>query len=467
MTRRRRTRPFPLAGIALEELVCAALFAFFAMQGSIPGIAPPQALEMTGSAATGLNTVGGIAVQGLANTVIVALLLRRPRLLLRHIARLPWLALPGALGVLAIASSAWSIDPVLTLRRSVPFALAGLFGVYFAVRFPPARQFAILRLATIALALGTIAIVIGAPAIGLDHTPGHATDWQGVFTQKNACGRIMVLASAVILFGDARSLLRVRRLLALGLFFFVLIMSGSRGAWLIEGALLALWMLLIVARHAGARARLVVAVATPLAAAGIGAALVFGFPHLAIFLGRDATLTGRTAIWTQVARFIAQRPLLGYGYAAFWRGMAGPSFQIAAAVHFIVAHAHNGFLEIALELGAAGLLLFLLSWLRAWQQLWPLWRRGQTGLIGWPSAILVLIALYDLDENTLLIYNGLFWILYVAALASVESFSGDRHHAARDRRRANMIASSSRSPSAAAAAIGGHAFPQTIAQEVP
>jgi O-antigen ligase len=108
--------------------------------------------------------------------------------------------------------------------------------------------------------------------------------------------------------------------------------------------------------------------------------------------------------------------------------MQGPSFQVAAAVHFIVAHAHNGFLEIALELGAAGLLLFVLSWLRGWGRLWPLWQRGEIDRIAWPLAILVLIALYDLDENTLLIYNGLFWILYVAALTSIELAAGDLHH---------------------------------------
>jgi O-antigen ligase len=108
--------------------------------------------------------------------------------------------------------------------------------------------------------------------------------------------------------------------------------------------------------------------------------------------------------------------------------MQGPSLQVAAAVHFIVAHAHNGFLEMALELGAAGLLLFVLSWLRGWGALWPLWQRGAIDRIAWPLAILVLIALYDLDENTLLIYNGLFWILYVAALTGIELASSDQHH---------------------------------------
>ena len=398
-----------------EDLACAALFAFFAMQGSIPGIAPAQALEMTASAPNGLITVGGIASQAIAYTLILALILRRPRLVLRQTSLVPW---AGFLAILAVVSTAWSLDPLLTLRRSLPFALAGLFGLWFAARFTRSRQLAILRLAMIALALATIAIVVLSPSIGLDHSPGHAADWQGVFTQKNACGRIMVLATAVVLFGER---ITASRLAAFVLFLFVLIMSGSRAAWMIEGALVLLWLVLTIARRAGPRFRLVMAVTAPFACVALGTAMVLGFHRLALLLSRDPTLSGRTAIWTHVGRFIVQHPLLGYGYDAFWRGATGPSLQIDAAVHFFVVHAHNGFLEIALELGAAGLALFVLSWLRAFRRLWPLWRRGEIDRIAWPLAIVILIALYDLDENTLLLYNGLFWILYVAALAAIES----------------------------------------------
>jgi exopolysaccharide production protein ExoQ len=261
-----RTRLMPL-----EDLACIALFCFFAMQGAIPFIAPAQSLEMTASAPSALTTTGGILSQAIANTVILALILRRPRFLLRQIAAVPWLLLPALIAILAIASAAWSLDPVLTLRRAVPFALAGLFGLWFAARYTPARQLAILRLAMIALALATIALVLLDPSLALDHSPGHTADWQGVFTQKNACGRIMVLATAVILCGSRRSLLRPSRLATLALFVFVLIMSGSRGAWMIEASLLLLWLLLAIAHRAGQRIRLVLAVAAPLASIALGA----------------------------------------------------------------------------------------------------------------------------------------------------------------------------------------------------
>lgn len=406
----------------LEDLACAVLFAFFAMQGSIPGLAPAQALEMTGTAPSRFTTVSGIASQAIANGVILVLLLRRPRLVLRRVAAVPWLAL---LAVLTIASSAWSLDPVLTLRRSIPFALAGLFGIYFAARFSPLRQVAILRFTMTMLAVATVAVVLLVPAIGLDHSPGHGGDWQGVFTQKNACGRMMVLATAVVLFGG-----RLRRgsAASLALFVFVLIMSGSRGAWIIEGALLLLWMGVWIGRRSSARVRMVLAVAAPVAVLGVAGLGVVMAARAAPLFGRDLTMSGRTAIWGQVVQSIARHPLLGYGYEAFWRGMQGPSLQISAAVHFVVVHAHNGFLEIALELGAGGVLLILLAGLRALRQLWPVWIHGSVERIAFPVAVLFLVVLYDLDENTLLLYNGLFWILCVGALVTLDRAVRDLHH---------------------------------------
>jgi O-antigen ligase len=220
------------------------------------------------------------------------------------------------------------------------------------------------------------------------------------------------------------------RAASVALFLFILAKSGSRGAWIVEAAVLLLWTFIAVARHSGARVRLILGVTGPVLAVVFASSGILLYPRIAPILGRDATLSGRTAIWHQVLDCIALRPWLGYGYGAFWRGMRGPSLQISAAVHFMVVHAHNGFLEIALELGVAGLALFLIGWVRAWMQLWPAWQRGEMDRVAWPLAVLILIVLYDIDENTLLIYNGLFWILYVAASASASRIARDWHHTA-------------------------------------
>jgi exopolysaccharide production protein ExoQ len=400
--------------VTLEDLSCAAILGFFAVQGAIPFIAPNQALESTRAAASGLIFYGGILSQFIVYGGIAFLLLCHAPRIFRWFGAMQWAA---ALAVLVIASTIWSQFPLLTMRRSLPFALAGLFGLYLAVRFPVRRQLLILWMAMAALALGTAVMAICFPKLGLDASAGHHLDWQGVFTQKNACGRMMVLATAVVLAEWRISPLKITSLLA---FLVVMVMSGSRGAWVIEAVVLALYALLAVARCLESRSRVVLFLAASCLAAVLAGIVWYYLPVLLSMLGRNATLTGRTEIWKQVWRFIMERPALGWGYAAFWRGIEGQSFEVVAAVRFIVFHAHNGFLEIWLELGLPGLVFFALSYLRAWRKLWPVLRSGDINRGMWMVFVLVLIALYDLDENTLLIYNGLFWVLYVAVLANIE-----------------------------------------------
>jgi exopolysaccharide production protein ExoQ len=400
--------------LSIENCVCATILAFFAVQGAVPFIAPNQALEASNAAASGLTYWGGIISQILVYGAIGFFICLDFRRVVQWLCAMRWTA---GIACFGIASSIWSQFPLFTLRRSLPFALAGLFGLCVAVRYPVRRQLLILWLAMVALAAGTIILALFFPRVGLDASAGHFTDWQGMFTSKNGCGRIMVLATAVALCqrkGWAYTIF------SLALFVPIVGMSGSRGAWLIEALVLASYLALLACKGMDSRSRVLLLVFGSLAIVAVTVAVASNYAAVAAFVGRDATLTGRTVIWRHVWPFIMERPLLGWGYAAFWRGTQGEAFRVVAAMRFIIFHAHNGFLEIWLEMGAVGLFLVVGSYLRAWRKLWPHLRRGQVNRVMWMVFVLVLIGLYDLDENTLLIYNGLFWVLYVATLVNIE-----------------------------------------------
>jgi exopolysaccharide production protein ExoQ len=98
----------------------------------------------------------------------------------------------------------------------------------------------------------------------------------------------------------------------------------------------------------------------------IGAVIIFGTvtvfaggATVAAFtstLGRDVTLTGRTEIWAALIPYLIQNPILGGGFGGFWI----PTIQQEVRI----GEAHNGYLDVLLELGFFGLLLvsmFLLS----------------------------------------------------------------------------------------------------------
>jgi exopolysaccharide production protein ExoQ len=72
-------------------------------------------------------------------------------------------------------------------------------------------------------------------------------------------------------------------------------------------------------------------------------------------LNRDATLTGRSDIWASLVPFALNRPVLGHGFGGFWT-----SEMRAIAM----SNAHNGYLDVILNLGFAGLVfvsIFLIS----------------------------------------------------------------------------------------------------------
>jgi O-antigen ligase len=421
-----------LLQIGVEEVLCVCLLAFFAMQGAIPGIAPNQANEMTNTPATGLMKMVGVGSQVFINGAICILTLTHFRRMCRFAFALQWTA---ALAGFAICSAFWSQDAATTARRSIPFALATLFGLYIASRFHIRRQLLLLMWTMVLVAFASVSLAVFFPSIGLEASTGHFGNWQGVFTQKNACGRAMVFATAALL--SLRGAL-VGRLACFCLFLFVLVMSGSRGAWMIEAAVLICYLLLRGIERFRPSSRTLLLFGSILLSVITALAAVLYFPLIAELVGRDSTLTGRTAIWQQVFGAIMKHPILGYGFAAFWQGMKGESYNVILALRFVIFHAHNGFLEIWLELGAVGLALFSMSYMRAWRQLWSILCSERMSSAYWMVFVLLLVVAYDMDENTLITFNGLFWVLYVSVIANIEIMALERKSEQRRLQKANV-----------------------------
>lgn len=67
-------------------------------------------------------------------------------------------------------------------------------------------------------------------------------------------------------------------------------------------------------------------------------------------MGRNATLTGRTDVWASLLPVFKQKPILGAGFGSFWTA--------GSRVFFDIPDAHSGYLDVLLELGIVGMLLF-------------------------------------------------------------------------------------------------------------
>jgi exopolysaccharide production protein ExoQ len=140
-------------------------------------------------------------------------------------------------------------------------------------------------------------------------------------------------------------------------------------------------------------------------------------PNLSAFfalLGKKSDLTGRTELWTQVITAIGRHPWHGYGVYSFWLGLYGPSAPVIEAVGWDVPHAHNGILDLLLDVGAIGLVLFVIAYLAGVLGSIQIYRQSQSQKDLWPLMVLIVFAAANLTESSI-IHQSLFWTLFMSA----------------------------------------------------
>ena len=87
-------------------------------------------------------------------------------------------------------------------------------------------------------------------------------------------------------------------------------------------------------------------------------------------MGRDITQTGRTEIWeVAMTQLMQKSPILGFGRGTFWAPNSAFARAAGAAVghQYIPPTAHNGYLDLALEIGFLGLVIFLIGFFTAYK----------------------------------------------------------------------------------------------------
>jgi exopolysaccharide production protein ExoQ len=90
-----------------------------------------------------------------------------------------------------------------------------------------------------------------------------------------------------------------------------------------------------------------------------GAAAALSSEKVLAALGKSPDLTGRLDIWSAVVRLIEQRPVVGWGWISYWHPWVAPFQNLAERRGVIYLQAHNAFLDVTLQLGVIGLVIFL------------------------------------------------------------------------------------------------------------
>ena len=144
-------------------------------------------------------------------------------------------------------------------------------------------------------------------------------------------------------------------------------------------------------------------------------------------LGKDGTLSGRTAIWAAGRVVQEQHPLLGTGLSGFWQ----PDNGAAQSINYYdfkpygtVLTFHNSYMEVRVHLGYVGWALYVGTWVWQWQRAIRNWMVSHDLEA---SALLMLLLLVFITTFTESTPWGVFNTpVNIMLLASTAAFSASR-----------------------------------------
>ena len=263
------------------------------------------------------------------------------------------LLLPGY----CLLTALWSQYPDNTLRYGLQLMFTLVVAVVITGRISTTT---LMRGLFVVYAIGVVASVV------LGRNGGAA--WLGIFGSKNAFAAhiavFALIAVAMVADRGAHPLLRMAALGGALISGPLLVLAQSAGAILMVVPCIAVIILVLSTGRLSPQQKLFLAIFVALVLAALALVVVTtGDALLADVLegsGKDPTLTGRTDLWATGLGFIAERPLQGLGYRAFWVSGFAPAEELWAM--FLVPSGagfnfHNTYISNAVEIGLIGLLL--------------------------------------------------------------------------------------------------------------
>ncbi len=316
-----------------------------------------------------------------------------------------------ALPLLALASSAWSVDPRQSIVSGITLLCFTLFAIYLAESYTTDGQMDLIMLTGTVAVTASIALALFVPSIGA--TPA---GWRGVFVHKQQCaGAVTLFLVTAIHWKPNRALQRPLRAVYVVLCLVLIVMTQSRTGWLLTLFALTLSGCLWLLQKLPAKDSLfVLLISIPV----VGALVSIFFLLSSLILtsvGKDPTLDERTVIWAAAWDAVLHRPLLGYGYEAFWRGLQGASKNVVLIAGWNLYQAQSGYLDLWLQLGMGGVIVLALMTLQAGINAVRCFRRtSDSAFVRWCIVVILCNLVYNIGESDFG-YLRILWLLFVMA----------------------------------------------------
>ncbi|MGD1921242.1 MAG: O-antigen ligase family protein [Pleurocapsa sp.] len=266
---------------------------------------------------------------------------------------------------LAIFSISWSAVPNIAFRKVVSLIGATMFGVYLGSRYDFEQQLGIYSW-TFGIGLFFSYIFsIALPEYGIMNTDAIVGAWQGIFPHKNGLGESMFAGFMAFYFSSLLNVSKRKKI-----FFQVLTLLALIIVYFSESATALVSIIFIFLTAQGLKRLSITSKKSVLLVL-----LFLIFTCIVMFLllvnfntflsvnDKDVTLSGRTILWDTLWQFIREKPWLGYGYGSFFSGESREATLLWQVHDWSPVHSHNGYIQLWLNLGLVGLIVFFLGYI--------------------------------------------------------------------------------------------------------
>jgi len=256
------------------------------------------------------------------------------------------------LSILAIVSSMWSFNPAFVFQKSIALTLTTIFGAYLAYSYSIQEFCRIFGIALTFVVVSSAIFIVFLPGFGIDQGDVHTGTWRGVFPQKQVFAQVLVFYMT-FLFVFKNGFTKYWRWLVLSSLI-CLFFTRSATAMI---ALVFMFLILLLMRLKDRLDRRVLPILILPLFLLLSVFLLEGMVYIFDALGKDVTLSGRTFLWDIAWESIKEKPILGYGFSAYWHEF---SDRIFIYLGYYAVNAHFSLIDIVLDFGFVGL-VFLVS----------------------------------------------------------------------------------------------------------
>ncbi|MDF2559680.1 MAG: lipid core--O-antigen ligase [Microbacterium sp.] len=241
---------------------------------------------------------------------------------------------------------------------------------------------------------------------------------QGLFGSRNMLGFVAVIALITfVIEWRTQSVNAPLAVVSIGLAGSLAFLSASPTVLVLAVAVGIVTLALTIVRHtAPARRNLVQWMLGILVALAL--TIAFALRHQIIALldaGSDFSM--RASLWNTILDFVALKPIQGWGWFGDWARGEYPFTYINFQLDDHHQSALNAFFDVLLQLGAAGLVLFLLLGGVALIRSWLVASVRRSVVYAWTPIILVTLAVDSMFESFTLVGPGWFMLVLCALRA--------------------------------------------------